>query len=74
MAQACGRRHLGGMNTCPYPSDLTSAGWAILGPLVTPGKQAGHPQALEFRRIVDAVFYLLRTGYQWRALPHEFPP
>ena len=26
------------------------------------------------RRIADAVFYLLRTGCQWRALPHEFPP
>jgi transposase len=23
---------------------------------------------------VDAVFYLLRTGCQWRALPHDFPP
>ncbi len=26
------------------------------------------------RRIADAAFYLLRTGCQWRALPHEFPP
>ena len=23
---------------------------------------------------MDAVFYLLRTGCQWRAVPHEFPP
>ena len=46
----------------------------MLAPLITPGKQAGHPQVLELRRIVDAVFYLLRTGCQWRALPHEFPP
>ncbi len=28
----------------------------------------------ELRRVVDAVFYLLRTGCQWRAVPHEFPP
>ena len=61
------------MNTQPYPSDLTDEEWAILTPLITPGKQAGHPQVLELRRIVDAVFYLLRTGCQWRALPHEFP-
>jgi putative transposase len=62
------------MSTHPYPSDLTDAEWAILGPLVTPRKQAGHPQMLELRRIVDGVLYLLRTGCQWRALPHEFPP
>lgn len=62
------------MNTHPYPSNLSDEEWAILGPLVTPGKQAGHPQVLELRRIVDAVFYLLRAGCQWRALPHDFPP
>jgi putative transposase len=26
------------------------------------------------REIVDAIFYLIRTGCQWRCLPHEFPP
>jgi putative transposase len=62
------------MNTCSYPSDLTDEGWRILAPLITPGKQAGHPQVLELRRIADAVFYLLRTGCQWRALPHDLPP
>ena len=71
------------MSTHPDPSDLTDAEWAVLGPLVTPSKQAGHPQMLERRRIVDAALYLLRTrrntkclrlGCQWRALPHEVPP
>src|SRR5918997_2623982 len=62
------------MNTHPYPSDLTDEEWAILGPLVTPGKQAGRPQGLQLRRIADAVFYPLRSGCQWRALPHDFPP
>ena len=62
------------MNTHPYPSDLTGEEWTILAPLITPGKRAGHPQVLELRRIVDAAFYLLRTGCQWRAVPHEFPP
>jgi putative transposase len=62
------------MNAHPYPSDLTDEEWAILGPLVTPGKQAGRPQVLQLRRIADAVCYLLRSGCQWRALPHDFPP
>jgi putative transposase len=62
------------MNTCSYPSDLTDEEWRILAPLIAPGKQAGHPQVLDLRRIADAVFHLLRTGCRWRALPHDFPP
>ena len=61
------------MNTYPYPSDLTDEEWTILAPLIIPGKQAGHPQVLELRRIVDAVFYLLHTGCQWRAMPRDLP-
>jgi transposase len=62
------------MCTAPYPSDLSDGEWAILCPLLSPPPQAGRPQTLELRRIVEAVFYLLRTGCQWRAIPHEFPP
>lgn len=62
------------MSTHPYPSDLTDKEWAILGPFITPGRQAGRPHMFELRRIVDAVFYVLRTGCQWRALPHDLPP
>jgi transposase len=62
------------MNTDPYPSDLSDEEWNILEPLISPGLQAGHRQVFELRRIVDAVFYLLRTGCQWRALPRDFPP
>ena len=62
------------MKTCTYPSDLSDEEWAILKPLITPATQAGHPQVLPLRRIVDAVFYLLRAACQWRALPHDFPP
>ncbi|MGF9764856.1 transposase [Microvirga sp. 0TCS3.31] len=36
----------------------------------SPGRRRTYP----LRRIVDAIFYLLRTGAQWRLLPHEFPP
>jgi putative transposase len=71
--------HLHGMKTCAYPSDLTDEEWAILGPLIAPATQAGHPQVLQLRRIADAVFYLpcstcrVRAA-KWRALPHDFPP
>ena len=29
---------------------------------------------MDIRAIVNAIFYLLRTGCQWRLLPKEFPP
>ena len=62
------------MPTSSYASDLSDTEWAILAPLICPGKQAGHPQVFALRRIVDAAFYLLRTGCQWRLLPRCFPP
>jgi putative transposase len=62
------------MDTQPYISDLSDGEWAILSPLITPDRQAGRRQEIDLRRIVDAILYLLRTGCQWRALPHEFPP
>ena len=62
------------MQPQPYPSDLSDEEWSILAPLLVPGRQAGHPRIFEPRRIADAAFYRLRTGCQWGALPHEFPP
>ena len=62
------------MNICLYASDLTDAEWALLAPLVPRSHPAGRRQTYPLRRIVDAIFYLLRTGAQWRLLPHEYPP
>ncbi|CAA9290150.1 MAG: Mobile element protein [uncultured Gemmatimonadaceae bacterium] len=58
----------------PYPSDLSDAEWALLGPLLPPPAARGRPQKWPPRLIADAVFYLLRTGCAWRMLPREFPP
>ena len=57
-----------------YPSDLTDAEWAILAPLVPAPKPGGRPPAHPRREIVNAILYVLRTGCQWRALPHDLPP
>ena len=58
----------------PYPSDLSDAEWAMLEPLLPPVRPGGRPRAHPLREIVDAIRYVLRTGCQWRALPHEYPP
>jgi len=58
----------------PYPSDLTDAQWALIGPLIPPAKPGGRPRSVDIREVINAVFYVSRTGCPWRSLPHEFPP
>ncbi len=57
-----------------YPSDLTDLEWARLQrhlPSEIPCRRwARH----SLRSILDAIFYLLRTGCPWRYLPRDFPP
>ena len=53
-----------------YPSDLTNEEWAIIEGFFPIGnKSAYHKRAL-----VNAVFYIEKTGCQWRQLPHDYPP
>jgi putative transposase len=63
-----------GMRRRDYPSDLTDAEWKILEPLIPPAKEEGRPRTTDMREVVNAIFYVDRTGCQWRALPHDFPP
>jgi len=57
-----------------YPSDLNDAEWALLAPLIPAAKQGGRPRSVNLRRIVNGLFYLLRTGCAWRYLPQEYGP
>jgi putative transposase len=34
----------------------------------------GRPRMHTLREIVDAIFYIVRSGCAWRLLPHDFPP
>jgi transposase len=64
-----------------YPSSSSDEEWALIAPhLPAPkvdacgglwrGKNMLHPMS----QIVDAIFYVLRNGVTWRALPRDFPP
>src|SRR5215831_6687480 len=57
-----------------YPSDLTDEEWAILEPLIPPGKPGGRPREVDMRAVLNAIFYILRAGCAWRMLPREYPP
>ena len=57
-----------------YQSSLTDQEWAILSPLIPPAKPGGRPRTVDMRAVLNALLYVDRTGCQWRALPHDFPP
>lgn len=57
-----------------YPSDLTDRQWDTVSLFIPPAKHGGRPQATSMRRTVDAIFYIVRAGCQWRQLPRDFPP
>lgn len=56
-----------------YHTDLTDAQWARIAPLLPPHQGSGKAQQIPLRSIVNACLYLVRTGCQWRLLPHEYP-
>ena len=48
---------------------LTDDQWRMLQPMIPPAKPGGRPRTTDMRCLLDSVFYLLRTGCQWRHLP-----
>lgn len=57
-----------------YPSDVTEAEWALIEPLIPPGKRGGGKRTADMREVVNGVMYVLSTGCQWRAIPKDLPP
>ena len=57
-----------------YPSDLTDAEWAVIAPLIAPGKRGGDKRTVDLREVLNALLYVLSTGCQWRAIPKDLPP
>ena len=56
-----------------YPTDLSDAEWNYIQPHLPAPKGHGRPRTHSLREILNAVFYLLKSGCQWRLLPHDFP-
>src|SRR3954453_3339076 len=61
------------MSTRIYDTDLSDAAWAWVAPYLPAARLGGRPRTTDLRAVLNAIFYLLRTGCQWRLLPREFP-
>lgn len=61
------------MSRKPYVSDLDDQQWELVAPLIPAEKKRGRPRTTDMREVVNAIFYLNRTGCRWDMLPHDFP-
>jgi transposase len=61
------------MSTKRYPTDTTDAQWEIIKGNIPPKTGRGRSRTVDIRRVIDAIFYISRSGCQWRMLPHDFP-
>lgn len=58
-----------------YPTDLSNKEWnQIAEHFAISYAKGGRPLIHNKKEILDAIFYVIRTGCQWRYLPHDFPP
>ena len=53
-----------------YSSDITDEQWNEIKPLFVNMRQRKWSK----RELINAVFYVIESGCQWRQLPHDFPP
>jgi putative transposase len=56
-----------------YPSDLSDTEWQTIRRLLPAAKPGGRPRTTDLRSVVNAIFYVLRSGCAWRMLPQDFP-
>jgi putative transposase len=57
-----------------YQTDLSDVEWSYVESHLPTPKAPGRPRVHTLREILDAIFYIVRSGCAWRLLPHDFPP
>ena len=68
------QRRAANRNGLRYPSDLTDVEWAIVERMIPPARHGGRRRSVNVREVLNAIFYVLWTGCQWKALPKDLPP
>jgi putative transposase len=62
------------MESRRYPTDVSDEEWRCICPHLPEPSGRGRPRLHGLRAILDAVFYVLKSGCPWRLLPRDFPP
>ena len=61
-------------NRTTYPTDLQDSEWAVIEPQLPKPSKRGRPRKHRLREILKAIFYLVKNGRAWAALPHKTEP
>ncbi len=61
------------MKIATYPTNLTDAQWELIKPMLPEKKKRGRPRICR-RLVLNAIFYIVKGGIQWRMLPNDFRP
>lgn len=56
-----------------YPSDITREQFEHIKPILESARKRTHPRTYDLYDVWNGLNYVLKTGCQWRALPHEYP-
>ena len=62
------------MERQPYPSDVTDDEWAFVVPYLTLMSEAAPQREYPLREVFNGLRWIVRTGAQWRMMPHDLPP
>lgn len=62
------------MSRKPYPSDVTDEEWAFVAPYLTLMQEDAPQREHDLREVFNGLRWIVRTGSQWRLMPHDLPP
>jgi transposase len=57
-----------------YPSDVSDDEWAFVAPYLTLMREDAPQREHSLREVFNGLRYIVRTGMQWRMMPHDMPP
>jgi transposase len=58
----------------PYPTDVTDEEWAFVAPYLALIREDAPQRQHDLREVFNGLRYIVKTGAQWRWMPHDLPP
>src|SRR3984893_9819579 len=62
------------MNRKAYPSDVSDEEWSFVAPYLTLMTEEAPQREHSLREVFNGLRWIVRTGAQWRMMPHDLPP
>src|SRR6266550_6480635 len=62
------------MKRTPYPSDVSDDEWSFVAPYLTLMTEEAPQREHDLREVFNGLRWIVRTGAQWRMMPHDLPP